>query len=79
MFTAHAAEFLVQPVFMLKMGLILAAGVNAAVLHTGLAARGRRVDADAMPPARVRAGGGALDPVVARRDRLRAAARLLVR
>jgi hypothetical protein len=35
MFTAHAAEFIVQPVFMLKMGLILAGGVNAAVLHMG--------------------------------------------
>ena len=35
MFSAHAAEFLVQPVFMLKMGLILAGGVNAAMLHTG--------------------------------------------
>jgi hypothetical protein len=35
MFTAHAAEFITQPVFMLKMGLILAAGVNAAILHMG--------------------------------------------
>jgi hypothetical protein len=35
MFTAHAAEFIAQPVFMLKMGLILAAGVNAALLHAG--------------------------------------------
>jgi len=35
MFTAHAAEFIVQPVFMLKMGLILAGGINAAVLHMG--------------------------------------------
>jgi len=35
MFTAHAAEFIVQPVFMLKMALILAGGINAAVLHMG--------------------------------------------
>jgi hypothetical protein len=35
MFTAHAAEFIVQPVFMLKMGLILAGGINAAALHVG--------------------------------------------
>jgi hypothetical protein len=35
MFTAHAAEFIVQPVFMLKMGLILAGGINAAALHMG--------------------------------------------
>ncbi|HVF64361.1 MAG TPA: DUF6644 family protein [Casimicrobiaceae bacterium] len=39
MFTAHAEEFLTQPVFMLKMGLILAGGINAAVLHTGVLAR----------------------------------------
>lgn len=35
MFTAHAEEFLTQPLFMLKMGLIAAGGVNAAMLHTG--------------------------------------------
>lgn len=35
MFAAHAAEFLTHPVFMVKMGLILAAGVNAAMLHMG--------------------------------------------
>jgi len=33
MFTAHAEEFLTQPVFMLKMGLILAGGFNATILH----------------------------------------------
>ena len=43
MFTAHAQEFLTQPVFMLKMGLILAGGINAAMLHMGpLRAIGRR-------------------------------------
>ena len=53
MFTAHAEEFLTQPVFMLKMGLILAGGVNAAMLHTGsLRAPGPAIDAQ--PPARVR-------------------------
>lgn len=34
MFTAHATEFIQSPVFVLKMGLILAAGVNAALFHT---------------------------------------------
>ena len=34
MFTAHATEFIDSPVFVLKMGLILAAGVNAALFHT---------------------------------------------
>jgi hypothetical protein len=53
MFTAHAAEFLVQPVFLLKMGLILAAGVNAALLHTG-PLRALAAAPDAPPPARVR-------------------------
>src|SRR5512135_459968 len=35
MFTAHTADYLTNPVFMLKMGLVLAAGVNAAMLHIG--------------------------------------------
>jgi hypothetical protein len=34
MFTAHAAEFIDSPVFVLKMGLIMAAGLNAALFHT---------------------------------------------
>ena len=33
MFTAHATEFISSPVFVLKMGLILAAGLNAALFH----------------------------------------------
>ena len=53
MFTAHAEESLTQPVFVLRMGLILAGGVNAAMLHTGpLRAAGPAIDAH--PPARVR-------------------------
>jgi hypothetical protein len=36
MFTAHASEFIGSPVFALKMCLIMAAGVNAAVLHAGV-------------------------------------------
>ena len=53
MFTAHAAEFLEQPVFQLKMGLILAGGVNAALLHRGPLRR-LADDPHADPPARVR-------------------------
>ena len=34
MFTAHATEFIESPVFVLKMLLILAAGLNAALFHT---------------------------------------------
>lgn len=33
MFTAHASEFIDSPVFILKMCLIMAAGVNAALFH----------------------------------------------
>jgi hypothetical protein len=33
MFTAHATEFIESPVFVLKMLLILAAGLNAALFH----------------------------------------------
>jgi hypothetical protein len=56
MFTAHAEEFLTQPVFMLKMGLILAGGVNAAILHTGpLRATGPDFDAHPTPGARMAA------------------------
>jgi hypothetical protein len=33
MFTAHAADFISSPVFVLKMCLILAAGLNAALFH----------------------------------------------
>jgi hypothetical protein len=34
MFAAHASEFIDSPVFVVKMALILAAGVNAALFHT---------------------------------------------
>jgi hypothetical protein len=34
MFVAHATEFVQSGVFVLKMGLILAAGLNAALFHT---------------------------------------------
>ena len=34
MFTAHASDFISSPVFVLKMCLIMAAGLNAALFHT---------------------------------------------
>ena len=55
MFTAHAADFLGNRVFVLKMGLILAAGVNAAMLHAGAFRTVAAWDTDALPPASVRA------------------------
>jgi hypothetical protein len=53
MFTAHAAEFVEQPVFLLKMSLILTAGINAALLRTG-ALRDAGRGSDTNPPLRVR-------------------------
>lgn len=35
MFSAHATDFLTNRAFQLKMGLLLAAGINAAFFHTG--------------------------------------------
>jgi hypothetical protein len=35
MFSAHAADLLVNRAFQVKMGLLLAAGINAAIFHTG--------------------------------------------
>jgi hypothetical protein len=54
MFTAHASEFLSQPVFLLKMSLILLAGINAALLRVGVVRRVSSWPADAAPPTRVR-------------------------
>lgn len=58
MFTAHAEEFIDQPVFMLKMGLILAGGVNAASLHIGPLRGAQALDAQGLPPAQVRFAAG---------------------
>jgi len=35
MFSAHAADFLTNRAFQVKMGLLLAAGINAGIFHTG--------------------------------------------
>lgn len=35
MFSAHAGDFLGNRAFQVKMGLLLAAGINAAIFHTG--------------------------------------------
>lgn len=59
MFTAHAADYLTNGVFMLKMGLILAAGLNAAALHMGAMQASSAWDAEAGPPARVRVAAAA--------------------
>jgi hypothetical protein len=54
MFTAHANDYLTNRVFMLKMGLILLAGINAAMLHAGAMRAVGAWDTDAGPPPRVR-------------------------
>ena len=54
MFTAHAEDFLTNRVFIFKMGLIATAGVNAALLHTGVMRTVAAWDVNVMPPSRVR-------------------------
>jgi hypothetical protein len=54
MFTAHAEDFLTNRVFVLKMGLILAAGANAALLHAGAFRGVAAWDTGTMPPPGVR-------------------------
>ena len=54
MFTAHAEEFVTQPVFLTKRGLIAAGGLNAALLHTG-PLREAAWEPSGTVPARVRA------------------------
>lgn len=58
MFTAHAEDFLTNGVFLLKMGLILAAGVNAGLLHTGAFRTVAQWDTAAVPPTGVRIAAG---------------------
>jgi hypothetical protein len=54
MFTAHAEDFLTNRVFAIKMGLILLAGVNAAILHSGPWRTIAQWDTGALPPGGVR-------------------------
>ena len=54
MFTAHADDFLSNRVFAVKMGLLLLAGANAAILHTGPWRSIAQWDTGAMPPTAVR-------------------------
>jgi hypothetical protein len=61
MFTAHATEFVQSEVFVLKMLLILAAGVNAALFHTITFRTAEVWDSEEMrqlaPPPSARAAG----------------------
>ena len=58
MFVAHAGDFIGNPVFALKVCLILAAGVNAAVFHAGVFRGAAQWDVDAMPPVAARIAAG---------------------
>ena len=55
MFTAHASEFIGNPVFALKMCLILGAGVNAALFHAGVFRGAAGWDVNVAPPPAARA------------------------
>ena len=57
MFVAHADELIDSSVFVLKMGLILAAGVNAAVFHAGAYRGASAWDVGVMPPPAARLAG----------------------
>jgi hypothetical protein len=50
MFSAHAADFLTNPAFKLKMGLLLAAGINAVIFHNGPYATVARWDTETTAP-----------------------------
>lgn len=54
MFVAHANDFIQSPVFVLKLSLILSAGVNAAVFRAGVFRSAAQWDADCAPPAAAR-------------------------
>jgi hypothetical protein len=58
MFLAHADTLIGSGVFALKMGFILAAGVNAAVFHTGAYRSAGGWDVERMPPPAAKLAGG---------------------
>lgn len=55
MFAAHASDFISSPVFLLKMGLIMAGVLNAALFHATVFRSAAAWDVDAMPPMAARA------------------------
>jgi hypothetical protein len=57
LFVAHASDLIANPVFAVKMCLILAAGTNAAVFHAGAFRSAARWDVEAAPPAAARLAG----------------------
>lgn len=57
MFLARATGLIGSGLFALKMGLIMAAGVNAAIFYTGVFRSSADWDTDRMPPAGARLAG----------------------
>ena len=55
MFVAHASELISNPVFPLKICLILLAGANAGIFHAGIFRGVARWDVDVLPPLAARA------------------------
>ena len=55
LFVAHASELIGKPVFALKICLIMAAGINAAVFHAGVFRSAGQWDVDTAPPPMARA------------------------
>ncbi|MBC7802985.1 MAG: hypothetical protein H7Y16_03830 [Candidatus Parcubacteria bacterium] len=58
MFVAHAGELIANPVFAVKMFLILLAGANAGVFHAGVYRKAAQWDVDVMPPPAARVAAG---------------------
>jgi hypothetical protein len=59
MFVAHASDLMSNPVFAVKIGLILLAFANAGLLHAGALRSADRWDVDVMPPPAARAAAAA--------------------
>lgn len=59
MFTAHATEFWTNPAFVVKMSLIVLAGLNAAAFHGGIYRTAAAWDVDVPPPPRARISAAA--------------------
>ena len=59
MFVAHAGELIANPVFAVKICLIMLAGANAGILHAGVFRNAAQWDVDVMPPLAARAAAAA--------------------
>ena len=59
MFVAHAGDLIGNPVFAVKISLILLAGANAGILHAGVFRSAGKWDVDVMPPFAARAAAAA--------------------